>query len=104
MLQSLLLLSPQCSSLFTASMALLPSETVFSWTTDAVASRALESFFTCPQVTKAMKRKLVSALEGHFGAMAKDKYGCHVIDKIWLSADIKLKVRLAMFVSFVDIW
>ena len=71
----------------------LPKEETYGWTKNPSASRAFESFLTEKRVGLKIKRKILRNLEGKFAEMAKDKYGCHIVDRCWAVADIKQKVR-----------
>lgn len=40
-----------------------------------------------------VKKKVIKNLEGRFVALAKDKFGSHVIERCWACADIHTKVN-----------
>ena len=73
----------------------LPQDILFKWLFDPITSRIIEMFFVSETVLPKSKKKMMHSLQGQYGGLAKDKYGSHLIDKIWLVAPIALKETIA---------
>jgi nucleolar protein 9 len=54
--------------------------------------RVLESLLVSSTISLKVKRSLLHNLTGHYGKLARDKFGSFLFDKAWKSADIIAKV------------
>ena len=70
-------------------------DTTLTWCFSPQASRAFESMLTSDQVGGKVKKKIIKNLQGHFVSISKDKFGSHIIDRIWAVADINVKEQIA---------
>ncbi|KAI9203888.1 armadillo-type protein [Polychytrium aggregatum] len=94
-LQKLLEFPEEHNKIVIDSLLAVPTDEIFKWMFDPIASRVLDMVFAGAMVSIKVKRKLIFALEGKYGEIAKDKYGSRIIDKIWLVSDINLKKKIA---------
>lgn len=62
------------------------------WCCDVTASRMIEEAEKSETISYDLKWKLIKKLSGSFVAIAKDKFGSHVIDKFWAASDLDMKV------------
>lgn len=86
----------EASRVVVQSFSDLPAETLQHLATHAVGGRVVEAFITSPQVNLKIKKKLLRSYEGHFATLACDKYGSHIVDKLWSQvADIGDKEKIA---------
>ncbi|KAI7861000.1 armadillo-type protein [Circinella umbellata] len=70
-------------------------DTTLTWCFSPQASRAFESMLSSDQVGGKVKKKIIKNLQGHFVSISKDKFGSHIIDRIWAVADINVKEQIA---------
>lgn len=74
----------------------LSSEDLKLLATHPMGGRAMEAFITSTTIGHKPKRKLLRNLAGQLADLAKDKYGSHVVDKLWANAaDIDDKEKMA---------
>lgn len=67
-------------------------EIKLSWCYSPSGSRAFEAFVVSDEMSHKSKRKLFKSLSENYTDLAKDKFGSHIIEKIWEHADIGVKV------------
>ncbi|KAI9278411.1 armadillo-type protein [Phascolomyces articulosus] len=70
-------------------------DTTLTWCFSPQASRAFESILTSEHVGGKIKKKIMKNLQGHYVSIAKDKFGSHIMDRIWVVADISVKEQIA---------
>ncbi|KAI7900603.1 armadillo-type protein [Cokeromyces recurvatus] len=70
-------------------------DTIHRWCFSPAGSRAFESIVASPHVNQKIKKKIMRDLSGKYTALAKDKFGSHILDKCWLVADIDSKEKIA---------
>ncbi|RKP25432.1 hypothetical protein SYNPS1DRAFT_28838 [Syncephalis pseudoplumigaleata] len=73
----------------------LDKRELMKWACNAIASRALETFFTADAVSVKTKRKLAQQWTGSFHQLALDRYGGHILDRYWAVADLAHKEMIA---------
>lgn len=84
--------------LITSLRALSP-DTLVTFLTHPALSRVIEAVYTASSVPFESKWAITTAVAGKFCLLAKDKYGCHFVDKCWAVADVKLKVKTKVAIS-----
>ncbi|KAJ2521056.1 Nucleolar protein 9, partial [Coemansia sp. RSA 2049] len=62
-----------------------------SWCKDPSGSRIIEAILASMQVPTRTKRLMRERFSGHYADLALDKYGSHVVDAAWKTADIAFK-------------
>lgn len=72
----------------------LSAETKIKWSKDIIASHAIDSFFTSPNISIKAKRKMIRGFDSQYDKLALDKFGSRVLDKCFEVADIEGKQRI----------
>lgn len=93
--QDIMKMSSNHHSVLIGSFLSQKSEYTLRWCFSPQGSRAFESILTSEQVNMKVKKKVIKNLEGRFVALAKDKFGSHVIERCWAVADIHTKEQIA---------
>ncbi|KAF7724497.1 Nucleolar protein 9 [Apophysomyces ossiformis] len=65
------------------------------WCFSPVGSRAYEAILTSENINPKMKKRVLKNLQGSYPALAKDKFGSHIIEHCWAVADIDMKEKIA---------
>ncbi len=74
----------------------LPTEILLHLALNPVGCRVIEAFISSPEVGLKAKKKLLRSFSKQYAALAMDKYGSHIVDKLWSQvADIADKERVA---------
>ncbi|KAI9006925.1 armadillo-type protein [Hyaloraphidium curvatum] len=74
----------------------LSPDTLASLAKHPLGGRVIEAFILSSNVGIKLRRKLVRRFGGSFAGLAMDKYGSHVVDKLWAHvADIDDKEKIA---------
>ena len=86
----------EASRLVVQSFLELPTETLLHLALNHVGCRVIEAFISSPEIGLKAKKKLLRSFSKHFADLAMDKYGSHIVDKLWSQvADIGDKERVA---------
>ena len=93
LLQSWLKMSHPHNAAPVESLALLPASTLEAYGKSSISSHVLDVAFTHDSISPKLRRKLILKLVGHYHVLADDRIGSRVVDKIWASSDVFLKVR-----------
>ncbi|KAI9317229.1 armadillo-type protein [Dichotomocladium elegans] len=86
--------SEQHSVLVGSFLSQKPEDTL-KWCFSPLGSRAFESILRSDEVNIKVKKRVTKNLEGRFVALAKDKFGSHIIERCWEVADINTKEQIA---------
>ncbi|KAG0164059.1 Nucleolar protein 9 [Apophysomyces sp. BC1034] len=60
-----------------------------------VTNRAYESILISETVNEKMKKRILKNLQNTYPALAKDKFGSHIVERCWAVADIEMKEKIA---------
>ncbi|GAA5804800.1 hypothetical protein HPULCUR_010308 [Helicostylum pulchrum] len=93
--QGIMKMEPDVNAAVVNSFLSQKPETVQRWCFSPAGSRAFESIVASPNVNAKMKKKIMRDLSGKYTALAKDKFGSHILDKCWVAADIDTKEKIA---------
>ncbi|KAI9492112.1 armadillo-type protein [Zychaea mexicana] len=69
-------------------------DTTLPWCFSPQASRAFEAMLASEYVGGKVKKKIIKNLQGHYVQIAKDKFGSHILDRIWAVAEINVKEQI----------
>ncbi|KAG0801718.1 hypothetical protein G6F17_002598 [Rhizopus arrhizus] len=70
-------------------------EVIYPWCFSPAGSRAFEAILISNEINQKMKKKILRDLLFKYTALAKDKFGSHILEKCWLVADIEMKEKIA---------
>ncbi|KAK4511943.1 uncharacterized protein ATC70_003942 [Mucor velutinosus] len=93
--QGIMKMEADVNAIVTNSFLSQRPDTVYRWCFSPAGSRAFESIVASPNVNAKMKKKIMRDLSGKYTALAKDKFGSHILDKCWAAADIDSKEKIA---------
>ncbi|KAI8380062.1 armadillo-type protein [Blakeslea trispora] len=93
--QGIMKMEPEANAMVTNSFLSQRPDTIHRWCFSPAGSRAFEAVVASPHVNAKMKKKIMRDLSGKYAALAKDKFGSHILEKCWLSADIESKEKIA---------
>lgn len=93
--QGIMKMEPDVNAVVVNSFLSQKPDTVHRWCFSPAGSRAFESIIASPNVNAKMKKKIMRDLSGKYTALAKDKFGSHILDKCWAAADIDTKEKIA---------
>ncbi|KAI8330392.1 armadillo-type protein [Choanephora cucurbitarum] len=93
--QGIMKMEPEANAIVTNSFLSQKPDTIHRWCFSPAGSRAFEAVVASPHVNAKMKKKIMRDLSGKYAALAKDKFGSHILEKCWLSADIESKEKIA---------
>jgi nucleolar protein 9 len=100
LLQSWLSLSAPHQQPVIDSLHSLSTDSLIALTRDVTASRVLDSFLSSPTTPPRELRKFLMSLLGHYHTIADDRIGSRVVERMWATADVYLKDKIAA--SLVD--
>ncbi|KAJ2013130.1 Nucleolar protein 9 [Coemansia sp. S155-1] len=69
-------------------------EKIFSWCKDPSGSRIIEAILKSKQVPANSKRRVLEQHLGRYAELAMDRYGSHIVDACWETADIQFKEKI----------
>ncbi|KAI8881502.1 ARM repeat-containing protein [Backusella circina FSU 941] len=92
--QGIMKMEPECNAIATNSFLSQRPDVVYRWCFSPAGSRAFESIVASPHVNQKMKKKIIRDLSGKFTALSKDKFGSHIMEKCWATADIDSKEKI----------
>ncbi|CEP07225.1 hypothetical protein [Parasitella parasitica] len=93
--QGIMKMEADVNAIVTNSFLSQRPDTVYRWCFSPAGSRAFESIVASSNVNIKMKKKIMRDLSGKYTALAKDKFGSHILDKCWAAADIDSKEKIA---------
>lgn len=93
--QGIMKMEAEVNAIVTNSFLSQRPDTVYRWCFSPLGSRAFESIVASTHVNMKMKKKIIRDLSGHYVALAKDKFGSHILEKCWYNADIDSKEKIA---------
>lgn len=93
--QGIMKMEADVNAIVTNSFLSQRPDTIYRWCFSPAGSRAFESIVASPNVNAKIKKKILRDLSGKYTALAKDKFGSHILDKCWLAADIDSKEKIA---------
>lgn len=93
--QGIMKMEADVNAIVTNSFLSQRPDVVYRWCFSPAGSRAFESIVASPNVNGKIKKKILRDLSGKYTALAKDKFGSHILDKCWLAADIDSKEKIA---------